>query len=127
MTALSRPERHGARFRNMADEENKGSVLTKVETRTRIKRPRMYRILLHNDDFTPREFVVRVLEVVFGISEAEATKLMIYVHNNGVGVVGIYPYAVAETKVAEVLEAAEKARFPLMCTMEPESDGDEES
>jgi len=107
-------------------EENKGSVVTKTATRTRIKRPRMYKVLLHNDDFTPREFVVMVLKHVFHLSDAEATKLMIYVHNNGVGVAGIYPFAVAETKVAEVIESAEKSRFPLVCSMEPESDGDEE-
>ena len=109
----------------MSQEDNKGSVVTKTQMRTRIKRPRMYRVLLHNDDFTPREFVVLILQHVFHMSEAEATKLMVYVHNNGVGVVGIYPYSVAETKVAEVLEAAEKSRFPLICSMEPESDGDE--
>lgn len=111
----------------MSQEDNKGSVVTRTETRTRVKRPRMYRVLLHNDDFTPREFVVLVLQHVFHLSEAESTKLMVYVHTNGVGVVGIYPFSVAETKVAEVREAAEKARYPLICSMEPESDGDEES
>ena len=110
----------------MAKDDQQGKVLTRTKTKTKLKRPRMYKVLLHNDDYTPREFVVVVLQHVFHCSEAEATKVMLYVHNNGVGVVGIYPYSVAETKVAEVLAAAEKAKFPLICTMEPESDGDED-
>lgn len=85
----------------------------------------MYRVLLHNDDFTPREFVVLILEHVFHLGEAQATKLMLYVHNHGVGIVGIYPFSVAETKVAEVSAAAEKANFPLLVTLEPESDGED--
>jgi ATP-dependent Clp protease adaptor protein ClpS len=113
-----------ARFEDDRHGDAAGKVITRTETRTRLKRPRMYKVLLHNDDFTPREFVVLVLQHVFHMSEAEASRLMLYVHNHGVGVVGIYPFAVAETKVAEVGAAAEKARFPLMATLEPESDGD---
>lgn len=109
----------------MAREEQEGKVLTRTRTQKRLKRPRMYRVLLHNDDYTPREFVVLVLQHVFQINEAEATRLMLYVHQNGVGVVGIFPFSVAETKVAEVIATAEKANYPLICSMEPESDGDE--
>lgn len=108
--------------------EEQEDVATRVETRTerKLKRPRMYRVLLHNDDYTPREFVVLVLQTVFRLGEAEAARLMIYVHNHGVGVVGLYTYAVAETKCAEVAAAAEKANFPLMCTTEPDEEGDME-
>jgi ATP-dependent Clp protease adaptor protein ClpS len=108
------------------ENDRQGKLITRTETRTRLKRPRMYKVLLHNDDFTPREFVVLVLQHVFHLSEAESSRLMLHVHNHGVGVVGVYPYSVAETKVAEVAAAAEKARFPLMASLEPESDGDEE-
>ena len=111
----------------MSQEDNKGSVVTKTQMRTRIKRPRMYRVLLHNDDFTPREFVVLLLQHVFQMGEAESTRLMLHVHNNGVGVIGIYPFSVAETKVAEAAATSEKANYPLLVTLEPESDGDEES
>lgn len=107
--------------------QNDGKVATRTKTETALKRPRMFRVLLHNDDFTPRDFVVLILQHVFGLGEAEATRIMLYVHTKGVGVVGIYPYAVAETKVAEVLTAAEKANFPLHCSLEPESDGDEDA
>ena len=108
--------------------EEQGDLATRIKTRSerKLKRPRMYRVLLHNDDYTPREFVVLILETVFHLGEAEATRLMLYVHNHGVGVVGLYTYAVAETKVAEVAAAAEKANFPLMCTIEPDEEGDTE-
>ena len=109
----------------MAKEDQQGQVITRPEAKTKLKRPRMYKVLLHNDDYTPRDFVVLVLQHVFHVGEAEATRLMLYVHQNGVGVVGIFPYSVAETKVAEVIATAEHAKFPLICTMEPESDGDE--
>ena len=111
-----------ARFED--DLQHDGKVLTRTETRRRLERPRMYKVLLHNDDFTPREFVVLVLQHVFQMSEAAAARLMLYVHNHGVGVAGIYPFSVAETKVAEVGAAAEKASFPLLASLEPESDGD---
>ncbi|HVS65250.1 MAG TPA: ATP-dependent Clp protease adaptor ClpS [Thermoanaerobaculia bacterium] len=115
-----------ARFDDDRHGEGAGKVLTRTQTRTALKRPRMYKVLLHNDDYTPREFVVLVLQHVFVMSEAEASRLMLHVHNHGVGVAGIYPFSVAETKVAEVGAAAEKAKFPLMATLEPESDGDED-
>lgn len=111
----------------MARNDEQGKVLTRTETRTKLSRPRLYRVLLHNDDFTPRDFVVLVLQHVFHMGESTATQLMLHVHNHGVGVVGLFPYSVAETKVAEVSAIAEKAKFPLLCTMEPAEDGDEGS
>lgn len=109
----------------MPRHDEQGKVLTRTETRTRLSRPKLYRVLLHNDDFTPRDFVVLVLQHVFHMGEADATHLMLHVHNHGVGVVGLYPYSVAETKVAEVVAVSEKAKFPLLCTMEPADDGEE--
>ncbi len=100
-------------------EDQDGKVLTRSKPKQRIKRPRMYRVLLHNDDFTPREFVVLVLKHVFAKGEAESTALMLHVHNNDVGVVGLYPFSVAETKIAEVTALSEESNFPLLFTMEP--------
>ena len=80
---------------------------TKVTPKT--ERPRLHKVILINDDFTPREFVVLILEHIFGMGESEATQVMLQAHNNGVGVVGIYPFSVAETKCAEVSAAAQGA------------------
>src|SRR5262245_35969826 len=95
---------------------------TGVQTRTRpkTKKPSMYRVVLLNDDYTPMEFVVRVLEHLFNKSREEATRIMLHVHNYGVGVCGVYPYDVAETKVAQVLDLARRNEHPLQCTMERE-------
>ena len=98
-----------------------GTVTTvKPETRTRLKKPKLYRVLLHNDDYTTREFVVLILMTVFGKSETDAVQIMLHVHHNGIGVAGVYPFEVAETKVAEVMALARRNEYPLLCTMEPE-------
>ncbi len=91
-----------------------------TKTRPKTKRPSMYRVLLLNDDYTPMEFVVEVLEVIFKKSHEEAVQIMLHVHQNGVGVCGVYTYEVAETKVAQVLDAARRNQHPLQCTMEKE-------
>lgn len=83
-----------------------------------LREPPMFRVLLHNDDYTTMEFVVEVLMNVFEKSEAEATQIMIHVHNNGVGVCGVYTVELAETKVSLVHQLARKHGFPLKCTME---------
>lgn len=93
-------------------------VLTR--TRTKTKKPAMYRVLLLNDDFTPMDFVVHVLERFFGKNRQEATEIMLHVHRRGVGVCGIYTYEVAETKVNLVMDYARKNEHPLQCTMEKE-------
>lgn len=108
-----------------SDKDGQGKVLVDTKTEKKLKRPKMYKVLLHNDDFTPRDFVVLLLRHIFRMGEAEATRLMLYVHNHGIGVAGIYPFSVAETKVSEVIAAAEKANFPLLASLEPESDGDD--
>jgi ATP-dependent Clp protease adaptor protein ClpS len=91
-----------------------------TKTRTRTKKPSLYRVLLLNDDYTPMEFVVYVLERFFGKSREEATTIMLHVHQHGVGVCGVYTYEVAETKVAQVLDLARRNEHPLQCTMEKE-------
>jgi ATP-dependent Clp protease adaptor protein ClpS len=92
------------------------ALLTK--TRTRTKRPNMYRVLLLNDDYTPMEFVVHVLEQFFNKSREEATRIMLHVHQNGVGECGVFTYEVAETKVTQVMDFARKHQHPLQCVME---------
>ena len=102
--------------------EGDTAVVTKKKTSVKLKKPRLYKVLLHNDDFTTMEFVVMVLQHIFGHSETEATAIMLHIHRHGVGVGGIYPFSVAEAKVAEVLHLAEKSEYPLLCTMEPDDD-----
>lgn len=91
-----------------------------TETRTKTKRPSLYRVLLFNDDYTPMEFVVYVLERFFNKSRDEATRVMLHVHQNGVGLCGVFTYEVAETKVAQVLDLAQRNEHPLQCRMEKE-------
>lgn len=90
-----------------------------VETVRRVRRPRLYKVLLHNDDYTTMEFVVKILSEVFHRSESEAVEIMLHVHRKGVGVAGVYPREVAETRVAKVARLAKDAEYPLLCTMEP--------
>jgi ATP-dependent Clp protease adaptor protein ClpS len=89
-----------------------------TRTRTKTKKPSMYRVLILNDDYTPMEFVVYVLERFFSRTREEATRIMLHVHQHGVGVCGVYSYEVAETKVAQVLDLARRNEHPLQCTME---------
>ena len=91
-----------------------------TQTVTRTKKPSLYRVLLLNDDYTPMEFVVYVLERFFQKTREEATTIMLHVHQNGVGVCGVFTYEVAETKVAQVLDLARRHEHPLQCTMEKE-------
>ncbi len=97
---------------------NETGVVTK--TRTRTQRPPLYKVLLLNDDYTPMEFVVHVLERFFGLSHAQAFELMLTVHKKGLAVVGVFSFEVAETKVAQVMDFARRHQHPLQCTMEKE-------
>ena len=89
-----------------------------TKTRTRTKRPSMYRVLLLNDDYTPMEFVVHVLQRFFNKGREDATRVMLHVHQHGVGECGVYTYEIAETKVTQVMDFARKHQHPLQCVME---------
>jgi ATP-dependent Clp protease adaptor protein ClpS len=109
--------------------EDDGGIATDVEKKTKqehkLERPKLYRVLLLNDDYTTMEFVVALLMHVFHHDEATAQGIMLHIHHKGVGIAGVYTYEVAETKVAMVLELAEKAEYPLQCTLEPDEGGEE--
>ncbi len=92
------------------------------EARPRLKRPPMYKVLLLNDDYTPMDFVVHVLQRIFGMDHEKATQIMLQVHTRGVGVCGVYTRDIAETKVALVNQFARKNQHPLLCTMEKATD-----
>jgi len=91
-----------------------------VKTRPRTKKPAMYKVLMLNDDYTPMEFVVHVLERFFQKNREEATRIMLHVHRRGVGVCGVFTYEVAETKVTQVMDLARQNQHPLQCTIEKE-------
>jgi len=92
------------------------SVITKVKPKT--KRPNLYRVLILNDDYTPMEFVVHVLEKFFNKDVEAATKIMLHVHHHGIGECGVFTYEIAETKVTQVMDFARKHQHPLQCVME---------
>jgi ATP-dependent Clp protease adaptor protein ClpS len=98
------------------DDRTGTALITKTKART--KRPNLYRVLLLNDDYTPMEFVVHVLERFFNKNREDATRVMLHVHQNGVGECGIFTYEVAETKVTQVMDFARKHQHPLQCVME---------
>ena len=91
-----------------------------VKTRPKTKKPSMYKVLMLNDDYTPMEFVVHVLEQFFNKSREEATQIMLHVHKRGVGVCGVFTYEIAETKVTQVMDFARRHQHPLQCIMEKE-------
>ncbi len=101
---------------NEDQQDNTG--LAVEESRPKLKRPPLYRVVLINDDYTPMEFVVEVLERVFGMDRTKATRIMLEVHTRGKGVCGVYTYEIAETKVAQVNGYAQQHQHPLLCTME---------
>ena len=101
--------------------DNAGGTSTKTRAHLRLSPPVLWKVILHNDDFTTREFVVEILVAVFRKPEAEAVRIMLDVHRRGTGVAGVYPYDVADTKVAQVRALAEAREFPLLCTLEPEA------
>ena len=97
---------------------DRGDVGVITQTKPKLQQPSMDRVLLLNDDYTPMEFVVYVLEEIFNKDREDATRIMLHVHQHGVGLCGVFTYEVAETKVARVVEAARRNQHPLQCTME---------
>jgi ATP-dependent Clp protease adaptor protein ClpS len=100
------------------DGDSKTGIVTK--TRPKTKKPNLYKVLLLNDDFTPMEFVVLVLQRFFNKGHEDATRIMLHVHHKGVGICGVYTYEVAETKVTQVMDFSRQHGHPLQCTMEKE-------
>lgn len=98
--------------------EHDGEVLT--ESETRLEKPKLYKVVLHNDDFTTMEFVVFILKQVFMRSDAEAVMIMLKVHNEGVGVAGVYPFEVANMKAEKAMNLSKAHEYPLLCTVEEE-------
>ena len=109
---------NGADGGDGGDGEGKTGLVTK--TRPKAKRPSLYKVLLLNDDYTPMEFVVHVLERFFNKGREDATRIMLHVHHKGVGICGVYTYEIAETKVAQVMDFSRQHQHPLQCTMEKE-------
>ena len=118
------PAKSSASAPRMSNDENRNpgangpstSVITKVKPKT--KRPNLYRVLILNDDYTPMEFVVHVLEKFFQKDVEAATKIMLHVHHHGIGECGVFTYEIAETKVTQVMDFARKHQHPLQCVME---------
>ena len=104
---------------NNSDTDGTGTGVV-AKTRPKTKKPSLYKVLLLNDDYTPMDFVVQILEDIFNKTREEAFHIMLHVHRSGVGVCGIFTYEVAETKVAQVIEFARRHQHPLQCTMEKE-------
>jgi len=120
----TRAERRPGQPLKAAREERGGDGTTRFETGTitrtkpKTQRPNLYRVLLLNDDYTPMEFVVLILQDVFNKTREDAMRIMLHVHTKGVGECGVYPYEVAETKVTRVMDTARKNQHPLQCVME---------
>jgi ATP-dependent Clp protease adaptor protein ClpS len=100
------------------DFNSDGLVITETQEEVEVRKPPVYKVLLHNDDFTSMEFVVFILQTVFGRSDTDALHIMLKVHNEGVGVAGLYSYEIAEMKVSKVTSLARANEFPLLCTIE---------
>jgi ATP-dependent Clp protease adaptor protein ClpS len=120
----------GPSYRMAGDENNngngddnrdgRGNTGVVIKSRPKVKKPSLYKVLMLNDDYTPMEFVVHVLERYFSKTTEEATRIMLHVHQKGVGVCGVFTFEVAETKVNQVMELARKNQHPLQCTLEKE-------
>ncbi|MGZ3704680.1 MAG: ATP-dependent Clp protease adaptor ClpS, partial [Bdellovibrionota bacterium] len=109
---------YGAMPRGKPREQGDTAVVTEKKSKT--QKPRLWKVLLHNDDYTTMEFVIHVLETVFNKEPAVAHDLMLQVHTRGMCVAGVYTYEIAETKVTTVEQMARAAEYPFLCTMEPE-------
>jgi len=103
---------------NLTDFEKDSEILT--EKKEKLEKPKLFKVILHNDDFTTMEFVVFVLQYVFKRSESEAYTIMLNVHEKGIGVAGVYTYEIANMKAEKAVNLARAREYPLLCTVEPE-------
>ena len=114
-------KRKHLKIRSESEENNNqtdGSVLTKVKPKT--KKPSLYKVLMLNDDYTPMEFVVEMLQTYFSKSQEQATEIMLHIHQKGLGICGLYTFEIAESKAAQVLDKARKNQHPLQIKLEKE-------
>ena len=100
------------------ENQNQNDSEPNLETKKKLKKPSLYKVILLNDDYTPMEFVIFLLQKFFHKNNDEATNIMLHVHQNGIGVCGVFSYEIAETKVIQVLESSRNNDHPLQCTME---------
>lgn len=100
--------------------DNSGGIDVLTEREAKLEKPKLFKVLLHNDDFTTMEFVVFVLEYVFMRNEAESFTIMLKVHNEGLGIAGVYPYEIANMKSQKAMNLAKAREYPLLCTVEEE-------
>ncbi len=116
------PTAYGVRMSDerKGDDDERINTGVVVKPRPKVKKPSMYKVLMLNDDYTPMEFVVHVLERFFSKSADEATQIMLHVHQKGVGICGVFTFEIAETKVNQTMELARKNQHPLQCTLEKE-------
>ena len=119
-----RPDPGGPRLGDDDEKRRRGGedagVSVETKTKPKTKRPSLYKVLLLNDDYTPMEFVVYVLQRFFSMDQGRAVDIMLTVHNKGLAVVGVFPFEIAETKVTQVMDCARSNQHPLQCTMEKE-------
>ena len=113
-----RKSKHSVASSSDEDKDQVPEQGTTTKSRPKTKKPSMFRVLILNDDYTPMEFVIYLLKSFFNKSNEEATKIMLHVHQNGIGVCGVFSYEIAETKVIQVLDTSRKNNHPLQCTME---------
>ena len=113
-------DRDGDNGGNNGDNGTGTNTRVVVKPRAKTKKPSMYKVLMLNDDYTPMEFVVHVLERFFAKNQEDATRVMLHVHRRGVGICGVYPYEVGETKVNQVMDFARRHEHPLQCILEKE-------
>ena len=104
--------------KELATIDTEGETGLAIKERVKVKRPSLYKVILLNDDYTPMDFVIDVLEKVFRRNHTESTEIMLEIHNKGKGVCGTYPKEIAETKMSQVIDKARNANFPLRCTIE---------
>ena len=110
----------------MAGSHNSDEMGIAVKSVAKTKKPSMYKVLMLNDDYTPMEFVVKVLQSYFSMSQEKAMQIMLHVHQRGVGICGVYTFEVAEMKVTQVMESARDHQHPLQCTIEKDGAGEKE-